>query len=98
MASLPVRKKDYDFAVLISDFISKIKKADQDCRNAYNFRFTPEIKGYEIACDEFRIVIKRKLLGGIRIRKYINGSPDIGKNFSSHSPQDNECIINKILE
>ena len=98
MASLPVSKKDYDYAVLISDFISKIKKADQDCRNAYNFRFTPEIKGNEIACDEFRIVIKRKIFGGILIRKYKNGSPEIGKKFSSHSPQDNENIINKILE
>lgn len=98
MATLPVSKKEYDYAILITDFIAKIKKADQDKGNVYDFKFTPDIKGYKIVYNEYRIVIKRKLFGGINIRRYKNGKAEIGKNFSAHSPQDNDLIISKILE
>lgn len=97
MALLPVSKKEYEYSVLIADFVSKTRKYFDDNKIS-DFKFKPLIKGYEITYNDYKIVIKQRLFGGIKIRKYKNGISEIGKKYSSHSPQDNDLIINKILE
>ncbi len=97
MATLPVPKKEYEYSVLIADFVSKTRKYFDDNKIS-DFKFTPIINGYEITYNDYKIVIKQRLFSGIKIRKYKNGIPEIGKKYSSHSPQDNDLIINKTLE
>lgn len=97
MATLPVTKKEYDNSVLTADFVSKTRKYFED-KKISDFKFTPLINGYEITYNEYIIVIKHRLFGGINIRRYKNGIFEIGKNFSVHSPQDNDLIINKIFD
>lgn len=94
---LPVIKKDYDFAVLVTDFISKIKKADSENGNIYEFSFKPQINGYDIVSEEFRIEIKRNKSDGIVVKRYNNGFSETSENYSSHSPQDNDFIIAELL-
>lgn len=94
---LPVTIKDYEFAVLVTDFISKIKKADSENGNKYEFSFKPQINGYEIKCKEFLIVITRNKSEGIDIKRYINGFSESSENYSSYTPQDNELIIAELL-
>ena len=96
MATLPVTKKEYEYSVLLADFVSKTRKYFDDNKIS-DFKFTPLIKGYEITYNEYKIIIKQRLFGGINIRKYKNGIPEIGKKYSSHSPQDNDVIISDII-
>lgn len=97
MALLPVSKKEYDNSVLTADFVSKTRKYFDDNKIS-DFKFTPLINGYEITYNEYIIVIKHRLFGGINIRRYKNGRAESGKTFFSHSPQDNDSIINRIYE
>ena len=96
MATLPVTKKEYDNSVLTADFVSKMRKYFED-KKISDFKFTPIINGYEITYNEYIIVIKHRLFGGINIRRYKNGIIEIGKNFPAHSPQDNDLIISDII-
>lgn len=97
MASLPVSKREYDNSVLTADFVSKTRKYFED-KKISDFKFTPLTNGYEITYNEYIIVIKHRLFGGINIIKYKNGISEIGKKYSSHSLQDNDNIINIIYE
>lgn len=96
MATLPVTKKEYEYSFLIADFVTKIRKYFDDNKIS-DFKFMPLINGYEITYNEYIIVIKHRLFGGINIRRYKNGIFEIGKNFSAHSPQDNDVIISDII-
>ncbi|MBR2869207.1 MAG: hypothetical protein IKB88_09145 [Clostridia bacterium] len=101
MTELPINKKEYEFSVLIIDFIAKIKKYNSDNNDIYNLKFFPEIKGYKIRFDvddyQFEIRLKKNLINGLNIRKYVNGRFQKGYSFHSHSPQDNEFIINRLM-
>ena len=97
MATLPITKKEYDNSVLTADFVSKTRKYFED-KKISDFKFTPLINGYEITYNEYIIVIKHRLFGGINIRRYKNGRAESRKIFFSHSPQDNDTIIENILE
>lgn len=102
MSELPINKKEYEFSVLIIDFIAKIKKYNSDNNDIYNLKFCPEIKGYKIQFEvdgnQSEIRLKNNLLNGIDIKKYINGIFQKGYSYHSLSPQDNEEIINKIMQ
>ncbi len=102
MGFLPISKKEYDYVVLMTDFLSKLKRYNSDNGNIYDFKFVPQIKGYEIIYyhseNEYRIEIKRNILNGLSIKKYKNSVLKIIQIYSSHSPKDNEFIVNKIME
>ena len=85
---IPELRKTRDFSKIIKYF---------DDNKISDFKFTPIINGYEITYNEYIIVIKHRLFGGINIRRYKNGIFEIGKNFFSHSPQDNDVIISDII-
>ncbi len=101
MSELPIDKKEYEFSVLIIDFIAKIKKYNSDNNDIYKFKFCPEIKGYKILFDvdgnQYEIRLKKNFLKGVSIRKYINGRFQKGYSYHSHSIQDNDDIINIIM-
>ena len=92
MSGLPINKKEYEFSVLIIDFIAKIKKYNSDNNDIYKLKFCPEIKGYKVQFDVDGNQSE------IRLKKYINGRFQKGHSYRSSSPQDNEDIINKIMQ
>lgn len=102
MSELPINKKEYEFSVLIIDFIAKIKKYNSDNNDIYKLKFCPEIKGYKIQFDvdgnQSEIRLKKNFFNGLNIKKYINGRFQKGYSYRSRSPQDNEDIINKIMQ
>lgn len=94
MSELPITKKEYDYMVLVTDFISKFKSIVHENECISDLKFIPEIKGYVITYNhsgnECKIVIKKNLSDGLNIK--------ISRKFyRSYSPQDNEFIINRII-
>lgn len=102
MKNLPIKRKDYDYSVLLVDFLAKLKKYNHDKNDMYDFKFKPLLKGYEIKYhsfnDELKISIKRNIFNGMIVKMYKNGALKIMQIYSSHSPQDNEFIIKKIIQ
>lgn len=101
MSFLPVNKKEYEYSVLITDFISKMRKYFDD-ENISDYKFIPLINSYEIIyCYkeiEHLIRIKRNIFNGLKFRKYENGVIKTMKMYSSYSPSDNDTIVDKISE
>ena len=101
MSELPVNKKDYDYAVLITDFITKLKNYNSDKTDKYEFKFIPAPKGYVVVwndCfDEYKIILKRSLFNNVVIRKLKNGKSDCRHCYRSRTVKDNEYIISEIL-
>lgn len=102
MSDLPLDKKDYNYAVLITDFISKIKIYNADNGNKNEFKFIPKLKGYEIiwsdSGDDYEIIINiSNFFRCLTVKKLKNGKSVFKQFYRSRSVNDNDYIVDKIL-
>ena len=98
MSFLPITKPDYEKAVLLADFITKIRNASE---NNDTLKFTPLINGYKIDFileeNQFTLLLdfNKKQKAELIVNVFINEIAE--KAFKSLSKEDNEKIIKEIL-
>ena len=99
MSELPITKKDYDDAMLMIDFIAKIRESLElnDTK-----KFTPMINGYKIdfTIDDKQMSVlldlKKRIKTKLIVNVFVNEKAE--KSFVSVSKQDNEKIVREILD
>ena len=98
MSELPITKSDYEKAMLMVDFLTKIRHTLEQNASA---KFTPLIKGYKIDFEneEKRISILLDLYGKMKNKLVVNVFVnDIAeRSFESFSKDDNEKIIEELF-
>ena len=98
MSFLPITKKDYNTAVLMTDFIAKMRDS---LESNNTLKFTPLINGYKIDFvvdnKQFNIVLdfNKKIKTELIINVFINELAE--KAFKYVSAEDNERIINELF-
>lgn len=99
MSFLPITKKDYNTAVLMADFIAKMRDS---LESNNTLKFTPLINGCKIDFvvdnKQFNILLdfNKKIKTELIINVFINEVAE--KAFKSVSAEDNERIIKEILK
>lgn len=99
MSELPITKKDYDDAMLMIDFIAKIRESLElnDTK-----KFTPMINGYKIdfTIDDKQMSVlldlKKRIKTKLIVNVFVNEKAE--KSFVSVSKKDNEKIVKEILK
>ncbi len=98
MSKLPIRKIDYEKAVLMTDFLAKMRDSLELNETV---KFTPLINGYKIdfKLDEKQINILLDLKKGIKTKLIVNVFVNeiAEKAFISKTSEDNERIVKEIL-
>ena len=99
MSELPITKKDYDDAMLMINFIAKM-------RDSLEFndtvKFTPLINGYKIdfTIDDKQMSVlldlKKRIKTKLIVNVFVNELAE--KSFVSVSKEDNEKIVREILD
>ena len=99
MSELPITKLDYENAVLLADFNSKLKNA---LNSNDTLKFTPLINGYRIDFElserKFTLLLdfNKKQKAELIVNLFVN---EIAENaFKSVSAEDNEKIVKEILK
>ncbi len=99
MSELPITKKDYDDAMLMIDFIAKIRESLE----LYDTKkFTPMINGYKIdfTIDDKQMSVlldlKKRIKTKLIVNVFVNEKAE--KSFVSVSKQENEKIVKEILK
>ena len=98
MSFLPITKKDYNTAVLMTDFIAKMRDS---LESNNTLKFTPLINGYKIDFvvdnKQFNILLdfNKKIKTELIINVFINEVAE--KAFKSVSAEYNERIINELF-
>jgi hypothetical protein len=99
MSELPVTKKEYEKAVLMVNFIAKIRDS---LELNDTVKFTPLNNGYKIdfKLDDKQINILLDLKKGIKTKLIVNVFVNeiAEKSFISVSSEDNEKIVKEILK
>ncbi len=99
MSFLPITKKDYNTAVLMTDFIAKMRDS---LESNNTLKFTPLISGYKIDFvvdnKQFNILLdfNKKIKTELIVNVFINEVAE--KACKSVSAEDNERIIKEILK
>ena len=99
MSELPITKKDYDDAMLMIDFIAKIRESLElnDTK-----KFTPMINGYKIdfTIDDKQMSVLLDLKKRIKTKLIVNvfENEKAEKSFVSVSKKENEKIVKEILK
>lgn len=99
MSELPITKKDYDDAMLMIDFIAKIRESLElnDTK-----KFTPMINGYKIdfTIDDKQMSVLLDLKNRIKTKLIVNVfvNEKAEKSFVSVSKKENEEIVKEILK
>ena len=99
MSELPITKKDYDDAMLMIDFIAKIRESLElnDTK-----KFTPMINGYKIDFTindkqmSVLLDLKKRMKTKLIVNVFVNEKAE--KSFVSVSKKDNEKIVKEILK
>ena len=99
MSELPITKKDYDDAMLMIDFIAKIRESLElnDTK-----KFTPIINGYKIdfTIDDKQMSVlldlKKRIKTKLIVNVFVNEKAE--KSFVSVSKKENEKIVKEILK
>lgn len=99
MSELPITKKDYDDAMLMIDFIAKIRESLElnDTK-----KFTPMINGYKIdfTIDDKQMSVlldlKKRIKTKLIVNVFVNEKAE--KSFVSVSKKENEEIVKEILK
>ncbi|MBQ4102844.1 MAG: hypothetical protein IJC90_00100 [Clostridia bacterium] len=99
MSELPITKKDYDDAMLMIDFIAKIRESLElnDTK-----KFTPMINGYKIdfTIDDKQMSVlldlKKRIKTKLIVNVFVNEKAE--KSFVSVSKKENEKIVKEILK
>lgn len=99
MSELPITKKDYDDAMLMIDFIAKIRESLElnDTK-----KFTPMINGYKIdfTIDDKQMSVlldlKKRIKTKLIVNVFVNEKAE--KSFVSVSKKENERIVKEILK
>ena len=98
MSKLPIRKIDYEKAVLMTDFLTKMRDSLEMNETV---KFTPRISGYQITFENEagNIVVlldfNKKLKAEITVNVFVNEIAE--KAFISETSEDNERIVKEIL-
>ena len=98
MSKLPIRKIDYEKAVLMTDFLTKMRDSLEMNETV---KFTPRISGYQITVENEagNIVVlldfNKKLKAEITVNVFVNEIAE--KAFISETSEDNERIVKEIL-
>lgn len=99
MSELPITKKEYEKAVLMINFIAKMRDS---LKLNDTVKFTPLINGYKIdfKLDDKQINILLDLKKGIKTKLIVNVFVNeiAEKSFISVSSEDNEKIVKEILK
>lgn len=101
MNDLPIKRKDYDGAVILSDFITKIKSIIESNPDIGESSFIPEVKGYNIRfkVKNNMVYISLRFKGiftkGLKIKFY--GRENVSRYFSSKNCEENTAALNKIF-
>ena len=101
MRELPIKQKDYDSAVILSDFITKTKNIIERNPDMTDVSFIPVIKGYDIRFkvrnDAVYISLRFKgvFTEDLKIRFY--GREIVSRYFSSKNCEENTTVLNKIF-
>jgi len=99
MSELPITKKDYDDAMLMIDFIAKIRESLElnDTK-----KFTPIINGYKIdfTIDDKQMSVlldlKKRIKTKLIVNVFVNEKAE--KSFVSVSKKENEKIVKEIFK
>lgn len=99
MSELPITKKEYDDAILMIDFIAKMRVFLElnDTK-----KFTPMINGYKIdfIIDDKQMCVlldlKKRIKTKLIVNVFVNEKAE--KSFVSVSKQENEKIVKEILK
>jgi hypothetical protein len=98
MSELPITKLDYEKAVLLTDFIDRIKNS---LNSNEPLKFTPLINGYRIDFEfsesKFTLLLdfNKKQKAELIVNVFVN---EMAENaFKSLSTEDNDKIIKEIL-
>jgi chaperonin GroEL (HSP60 family) len=98
MSFLPITKLDYEKAVLMTDFLTRIRNVLEQNNS---LKFTPLINGYKIdfkiSENQFTLLLefKKKLKTEFIVNVFVNEIAE--KAFKSVSVEDNERIIKEIF-
>ena len=94
MSELPITEKEYNFMVLLTDFLTKFKSIAQENENITDLKFIPKIRGYELSYNhsgnECIVVIKKNVSNGLNIKI-------LRKLYRSDCKEDNDFVISRIL-
>ena len=96
MSELPITKKDYDDAILMIDFITKMRDSLELNETK---KFTPMINGYKIdfTIDDKQMSVlldlKKRIKTKLIVNVFVNEKAE--KSFVSVSKQENEKIVKK---
>lgn len=99
MSFLPITKKDYNTAVLMTDFIAKMRDS---LESNNTLKFTPLINGYKIdfVVNDNKINLlldfNKKKKTEMIVNMFVNGLAE--ESFVSASTEDNEKIIKEIVK
>ena len=99
MSELPITKKEYDAAILMIDFITKMRDFLElnDTK-----KFTPMINGYKIdfIIDDKQMCVlldlKKRIKTKLIVNVFVNELAE--KSFTSVSKEANEKIVREILD
>jgi hypothetical protein len=99
MSELPITKKDYDDAILMIDFITRMRDFLElnDTK-----KFTPMINGYKIdfIIDDKQMCVlldlKKRIKTKLIVNVFVNELAE--KSFTSVSKEANEKIVREILD
>lgn len=99
MSFLPITKKDYNTAVLMTDFIAKMRDS---LESNNTLKFTPLINGYKIdfVVNDNKINLlldfNKKKKTEMIVNMFVNELAE--ESFVSASTEDNEKIIKEIVK
>lgn len=99
MSLLPITKKDYNTAVLMTDFIAKMRDS---LESNNTLKFTPLISGYKIdfVVNDNKINLlldfNKKKKTEMIVNMFVNELAE--ESFVSASTEDNEKIIKEIVK
>ena len=99
MSELPITKKDYDDAILMIDFITKMRDSLELNETK---KFTPMINGYKIdfTIDDKQMSVlldlKKRIKTKLIVNVFVNEKAE--KSFTSVSKEENEKIVKEILK
>lgn len=103
MYELPITKKEYENAVITSDFLSLFKEKAKNENHITNLLFKPQTDGYLITFlyDEipsYIILTTQKNFFNIKISVKCKLGEKKEQKFVSKNKDTNQLIINKIFE
>ncbi|MBR2876778.1 MAG: hypothetical protein IKC01_06550 [Clostridia bacterium] len=101
MSDLPIKKYDYEKAVLMLDFLKRIREFAESDSTVSSYKFIPQLNGYrvELTKEKKSIVFLLDLKGKIKIKLNVNVFVnDVSEYaYSSESVSENEKIASEIL-